>query len=189
MGRSDGFETADVSVDLFDDDRVRKLARRIGPAQMQTAMVVLVGTILGSWSEGRRVRADEAAPLWLPLELVGPAVDDLRSVGLLDRTGRVSVRSWARRYEPVRERRERNRERWSRYNASRTGGTADIPRGSRADTTASVPLLSDPIRPSRGRARETRSQATGETGGPVSLAEAMAATPFGAELLAKRGSS
>lgn len=188
MGRDEGFETADVAVDLFDDDRVRRLARRIGPEAMQTAMVVLVGTILASWSEGRRVKAEDAAPLWLPLELVEPAVDDLRSVGLLDRSGRVSARSWARRYEPVRERRQRNRERWARYNASRTGDTATVPRGSDAATRPSVPFRSDPIRTSRAPARGERRKATdgSTTEKPKAIGEVLEGTGF-REALAAAG--
>jgi hypothetical protein len=193
MGRDDGFETADVSVDLFDDDRVRKLARTVTVPELERAMIVYMAVLLASWREGRRVKPEDAVPLWLPSDRLVNAPELLRSVGLLDRQGRIPTKTWAKWYEPVRERRARNRDRWARYNASRTGGTAELPRGSDAATAPSVPFRSDPIRTSRarGRARDGSQESPEKrtTGGPVSLAEAMAATPFGAELLKRGGSS
>lgn len=195
MRRSDGdgFATADVSVSLLDDDRVRKLARSVEEPRVETAIVVYLAVLLASWREGRRVAAEDAVPLWLPLERLLDADEDLRSVGLLDRRSKIPARAWSKWYDPVEARRDRNRERWARYNASRTGGAAELPRGNGAATPPSVPFRSDPAvpsSPSRGSAKRTRSKTDDErttTGGPVSLADAMAATPFGAELLRLRG--
>lgn len=192
MARDEGFETADVSVDLFDDDRVRKLARSVTVPELERAMIVYMAVLLASWREGRRVKPEDAAPLWLPSDRLVNAPELLAGVGLLDRQGRIPARTWAKWYDPVRERRSRNRERWARYNAQRTGNTAELPRGSDAGTAPSVPFRSDPIRTSRarGRARDGSQESPTKTkGGPVSLAEAMAATPFGAELLKSKGGS
>jgi hypothetical protein len=192
MARHEGFEVADVSVHLFDDERVRKLARTVAVHELEEAMVVYVAVVLASWRDGRRVPAGDAVPLWLPPDRLAQPVEDLRAVGLLDKSGRIPSRTWAKWYEPVRERRDRNRDRWARYNAQRTGSTAELPRGSDAATAPSVPLRSSPIRSSRARGAKDGSQESREkttTGGPVSLAEAMAATPFGAELLRSKGGS
>jgi len=155
MGQDDGFETADVSVDLFDDDRVRKLARTVTVPELERAMIVYMAVLLARWREGRRVKPEDAVPLWLPSDRLVNAPELLRSVGLLDRQGRIPTKTWAKWYEPVRERRARNRDRWARYNASRTGGTAELPRGSDAATAPSVPFRSYPYLP-RARSRERR---------------------------------
>lgn len=192
MARHEGFEVADVSVHLFDDDRVRKLARTVTLEELERTMIVYVSVVLASWRDGRRVPVDDAVPLWLPPDRLVNAPELLRSVGLLDKSGRIPARTWAKWYEPVRERRDRNRDRWARYNAQRTGSTADVPRGSDAATASSVPLRSDPIRTSRARprARERSQETDGKTTTkPVSLADALAETPFGKELLARGSSS
>ena len=189
MRRSDGvgFSTADVSVGLFDDERVRKLARTVTVPELERAMIVYLSVLLASWREGKRVKPEDAVPLWLPADRLVNAPELLRSVGLLDKSGRIPARTWSKWYDPVEARRDRNRERWSRYNASRTGATAEVPRGNDAATRPSVPFRSVPVRssPSRGAKTRSKSEEKTTTGGPVSLAEAIAATPFGAEILAR----
>ncbi len=109
MSRDDGFPRADISVHLYDDDKVKRLYREMGGdlGRMGHAMMLCEVTLLASWRDGRRRTVHEAAPLWL-------AVDDellvaLVNVGLLDRSFRRPVRSWNAWFGPAYERREKRR--------------------------------------------------------------------------------
>lgn len=109
MSRDDGFVIADVSVHLYDDDKVKQLYRELGGdlGRMGHAMMLLEVTLLCSWRDGRRRTVDEAAPIWLTVddELVAALV----AVGLLDRTHRKPLRSWTAWFGPAWERREKRR--------------------------------------------------------------------------------
>jgi hypothetical protein len=141
MSRDDGFVVMDVSTDIVNDPKVRKLYRH-APDHAGAGFAAYIATMADSWRAGRRVSVDDAWPACIPFDK--PAVDALIHVGLLDRTGRIPVKSWRGWYEAARIRREKSRDRWRRYNEKRDADTTDVPRGSDADTATSVP----PVRPS-----------------------------------------
>lgn len=166
MSRDDGFAVMDVSTDLANDPKVRKLWR-YAPDHAGAAFLAYVATMGQSWKDGRRVTIDDAWPAHVPFDKA--AVEALVHVGLLDRAGRVTVKAWKGWYEPARERRERSRDRWARYNAQRNADTASLPRGTNADTASSVPsvLPSVPPEPSfrPSPARSTTLQEQGRENG------------------------
>lgn len=152
MGRDEGFAIADVSTALLDDGKVRHLWRLLAPdvSAMCEAMTVHEATLLASWREGRRVPAEQAAPIWLPVreEIVGRLVE----VRLLDRSHRIPSGSWNGWFSPAFERREAKRE------GGRRGGLAKAEHrasSARAELYPSVPSLPTvPSAPSRARARD-----------------------------------
>jgi hypothetical protein len=184
MGRSDGFVVADVSSGHFDDDKVRKLWRRLQPdaAAMCEAMTVHLAVVLASWRAGRRVTVEDALPLWLsPGEAT---VGVLADCGLLDRTGRIPMRSWNDWFGPAQSRKE------ARVEAGRLGGLAKAQRSSsgakatpeRRSTRPYRPSVpTDPSSPSRAPAREG-----GAATGPTSLADALNGTPLGEAIAARK---
>lgn len=135
MARDDGFKVADVASDLLDDVKVRKLWRCVGrdKAAMTEAVTIHVSVILGSWSAGRRVTVDEAAPVWLDVD---PAqVTALVDCGLLDVDNMLPVAAWRKWYGPASERRD------ARRVAGRAGGLARAEQAfSNALATAEQPL-------------------------------------------------
>jgi hypothetical protein len=141
MSRDDGFPVMDVSTDIVNDPKVRKLYRH-APDHAGTGFVAYVGTLSESWKAGRRVTVDDAWPACVAFDKA--AVEALIHVGLLDRTGRIPVKSWRGWFEAARVRREKSRERWRRYNEKRDADTAEVPRGNHVGTATSVP----PVRPS-----------------------------------------
>lgn len=188
MARDDGFAVADVATSYFDDEKVRQLWRRLAPdtGAMLEALGVHQSTLLASWREGRRVTVDAAAPIWLPIR--ESIVAELVAVGMLDRTQRVPARSWERWFGPARDRKR------ARVEAGRKGGLAKAeqnPSNARAVLYPSVrpsDRPSVPDRPADSKRPRARSGATARgASGPVTLADAMAATPFGQELLSRNG--
>lgn len=141
MSRDDGFAVMDVSSDIVNDPKVRKLYRH-APDHAGSAFAAYIATMGESWKAGRRVTVDDAWPAFLAFDRV--AVDALIHVGLLDARGRVTTKAWSGWFETARKRRETSRARWSRYNAKRDADTTVGPRGSDVDTATSVP----PVRPS-----------------------------------------
>jgi hypothetical protein len=179
MGRDDGFAIADVAVGYFDDEKVRRLWRRLSPdvGAMCEALALHQAALLASWREGRRVDVESAAPLWLPVRQ--ELVDHLTAVGLLDKTRRVSARSWSSWYGPAAQRREERRE------AGRKGGLAKAERlakaspkrsssSARAELYPSVPSV--PSEPSSARAA-ARGGGAARAAGPESLYELLEGTP------------
>jgi hypothetical protein len=138
MSRDDGFAVMDVSVDLADDPKVRKLWR-YAPDHAGAAFIAYVATMGESWKQGRRVTIDDGWPAHVPF--CQPAVDALLHVGLLDKGGRVSVNAWRGWFEVAKSRRDKSRDRWARYNAQRNADTASLPRGSDVGTASSVPSV------------------------------------------------
>lgn len=136
MSRDDGFAVMDVSTDIVNDPKVRKLFRH-APAHAPGGFVAYVSTVAESWKAGRRVTIDDAWPSILPFSK--PAVEALVHVGLLDRTGRIPPKTWRGWYETAHGRREASRERWRRANEKRHAEATLVPRGSDADTDATVP--------------------------------------------------
>lgn len=180
MSRDDGFPVADVSTSHLDDPKVRALWRELGPDQgrMARALVLHLAVVLASWGHGCRVTVHEASPVWQEIDPV--LVDALVSARLLDRAGRIPIRSWNGWFGPAATRRETLRERWRRANTKRTQGdsaaTARIPRG-KNDVPLPPSVPSDrTVRPARARARdEAPSNGANGEKRPGALRDAMAA--------------
>lgn len=136
--RDDGFAIMDVSTSICDDPKFRRLARE-NPEMVAPAFTAYVATMAESWRVGRRVPVEDAWPGFLPFS--EPVCDALRGVGLIDARGLLTVKAWRGWFEPARERRQKSRDRWTRYNANRTGDTTHPPRGSDVDTATSVPTV------------------------------------------------
>jgi hypothetical protein len=179
--RDEGFAVMDVSTSICDDPKFRRLARE-HPEHIASGFVAYVATMAESWRTGRRVRVEDAWPSVLPF--VPESAGALRDVGLLDRAGKVPMKTWAGWFDPAARRRESSRERWRRYNAQRDkhpppdADTTDIPRGSDVDTATSVPPVpSGPTGPSAPPDRDARANgakpesvqehATTKRGGPI----------------------
>lgn len=144
MSRDDGFSIMDVSVDLATDAKVKKLWRH-APDHAGAAFIAYVATMGESWKEGRRVTIDDSWPAFVPFDKAACAA--LVEVGLIDKSGKVTVKAWKSWYEIARDRRTKSRDRWARYNAQRDAVQTPVPRGSDAVTASSVPPVL-PILPS-----------------------------------------
>lgn len=155
MSRDDGFAVMDVSVDIVNDPKIRKLYRH-SPEHAGAGFAAYIATMGESWKAGHRVTVEDAWPAFLPFDPA--AVAAMIHVGLLDAKGLVSSKAWRSWFTPAQSRREAVRERWRRANEKRlhpstndsaatTTETAPSPRGSRADTGAnhSVPFRSDSV--------------------------------------------
>lgn len=147
MSRDDGFTVMDVSTDIVNDPKVRKLFR-VSPDHAPAAFIAFIATLGESWKAGRRVRIDDSWPGYLDYDQ--GAVDALMTVGLVDRRGLLSLKAWEGWFGVAKTRRDVSRERWRRENERRRGDrvvTAELPRGNGADTEATVPLRSSPTVP------------------------------------------
>jgi len=152
--RGEGFTRADIDVGLLSDPKMRRLQRQLLPdnARICRAITVHVACVLSSWQRGERVTAEDAAPEWMdPAE----AIEDLKSVGLLDRGARVAPRAWNKWFGEANKRREDARTRWRRANENRAV-TSRLPRGDSAVTSPQSVRQSDSqsVRPARVGARE-----------------------------------
>jgi len=150
MSRDDGFAVMDVSSDIVNDPKVRKLFR-LSPDHANAAFVAFIATLGESWKAGRRVNITDAWPGYLTFDQ--DAVDALVSVGLLDRRGLLSLRAWEGWFGIAKTRRETARDRWRRANEKRHADAAMVPRGNGADTEATVPIRSSPTRSVEGYTR------------------------------------
>jgi hypothetical protein len=159
VSRDDGFAVMDVSTDIVNDPKIRKLWR-YAPDHASAAFTAYIATMAESWKAGRRVSVDDAWPAFLPFDQA--AVEALVHVRLLDRTGRVTMKAWSGWFEPVLSRRMASRERWARANANRNADATGLPRGSDADTDANRSVPSSPSVPpvpdrlNNGLGEETR---------------------------------
>lgn len=149
MSRDEGFAIMDVSVDIANDPKVRKLFRH-APDHAPAAFMAYVATMGESWRSGRRVNVDDAWPPALPFSK--PAIEALVHVELLDPAGTIPTRTWRGWFVVAQRRRTKARDRWARYNTEHRGsrtngddGTTPLPRGSDDGTATSVP----PVPPSR----------------------------------------
>ena len=108
MSREDGFQVADLDINLLHDPKVRVLWRILHePGAMAHAMLLYVAVILASWGTGDRQTIAEAAPIWL--DAPDDLVDALHQAGLLDGDGRIPVHAWAGWFDPAYQRREARR--------------------------------------------------------------------------------
>ena len=116
-GPPDGFPTADIDVGLFDDPKVRRLARRVGdPVRTLAALSVYISVVLESWRRGERATATDASPAWVPDADLDGIVNALADVGLLDAEGFLPEAAFEGWFRPAQRRREERRE------AGRRGG-------------------------------------------------------------------
>lgn len=122
MSRDDGFSVMDMSTDIANDPKFRKVYR-LDPCQVAPAFMAYLATVAESWKAGRRVTAEDAWPPLLPFD--GAILQAMMAVGLLDRSGKVPLRAWLGWYEGARKRREGSRESWRRYNEKRRQREAD----------------------------------------------------------------
>lgn len=174
MSRDDGFDVADVATGLYDDPKVKALWRALGDrGRMGHALTLHMATVLASWRHGCRVTVQEAVPVWLEPDV--ELVTALQSARLLDKAGKLPIRSWKGWFEPASERRDKVRGRWTRANERRRQAAAEVAarlqRGYNAGTTTPVrPTVRPTVRPSV-RAREAVQGTNERTNGMVPLAE------------------
>ena len=181
--RDDGFAVADVSTSYYDDDKVRELWRILegDVSAMCEAMTMHNATVIGSWRVGRRVTVNQAAPLWLPVR--EPIVEALVSARLLDRSRKVPPRSWAGWFGPAEARREERRE------AGRRGGIAKAKRTASSATAELYPTgrqAGPSVKPTDLPRARARGGAARRGNGPANLGEALAGTPLGEAIAARR---
>ena len=148
MSRDDGFAVMDVSTDLVNDPKVRKLYRH-APDHADRAVVAYVSTMAESWKAGRRVSVDDAWPAFVPFDQ--SAVAALVHVKLIDGRGMVTAKAWRGWFDPANERRRKSRAKWKRANDKRhadamgdgdtTMNTPESPRGSAAVTPSPAPSV------------------------------------------------
>jgi hypothetical protein len=161
MPRSEGFAVMDVSTDIVNDPKFRKLQRHAADA-VGTAFTAYIALVAESWKAGRRVRLDDAWPAFLPFDVA--AAESLEHAGLIDKSGLLPIKAWRSWFDPANERRRAARDSWNRSKAIRHDDavpnaddlthTASKTRGIRAVTAApgpSVPVRSGPSVPDDGR--------------------------------------
>lgn len=177
MARDEGFTIADIASDYYDDEKIRRLWRRLqDPGDMCEATTVHKATVLASWKEGKRVTVEEAVPLWLAAR--PEIVSALMAVGLLDRGRRVPSRSWSEWYEPARLRREARRAGGRNGGLAKAAASQAVAKPKPGSTRPAVRPVRPSVRPDKPFSpRSPASPAGGERGGP-SFREALAAEGF-----------
>lgn len=167
--RSDGFAVMDVSTSICEDPKFRRI-QRDSPGRLAPAFMAYMATMAESWQAGRRVTIEDAWPAVLPFDEA--VVEALKTARLLDAAGRISAKSWREWFDAAFQRRESARERWRRANANRSVGAAQLPRGSDADTGATVTYRSVPSESRDSAAAkpggESRVRANGQRPDPIS---------------------
>lgn len=118
MSRDDGFAVMDMSTDIINDPKFRKL-NRLHNGSTPIAFMAYVAVIAESWKAGRRVTVENAWPALIPFD--NAICQAMCDVGLVDRSGRIPLRAWQGWYAQAHKRREASRESWRKYNASRRG--------------------------------------------------------------------
>lgn len=166
MSRDDGFAVMDVSTDLVNDPKIRKLYRH-APDHADRAVVAYLSTMGESWKAGRRVNVDDAWPAFIPFDQ--SAVAALVHVGLIDGRGMVMSKAWRGWFGPADDRRRKARAKWKRANDKRhaeamgeggdTDATPESPRGTTAVTPSPVP--SAPSVPPEGSTTTSVSEGRG----------------------------
>jgi hypothetical protein len=153
MTRPNGFTTADIAVNLLNDPKFSRLARRQNDCHATDhAFAIYLSTVLAGWGTGDRARATDNLPWWhdLPDDGNGQVLADMVTVGLLDADFRIPEAAWANWFGPAAARRERWKE------GGRKGGLATQSERSQASATLE-PGLSHPKPLQDGRDRTGRS--------------------------------
>lgn len=112
--RDDGFAIMDVSTSICDDPKFRRIARE-RPDLVGTAFTAYMATMAESWRIGRRVGIEDAWPAVLPYS--ADAAEIMVAVGLLDKRGVLSPKAWRGWFEPARNRRDKSRADWRKWQA------------------------------------------------------------------------
>lgn len=154
MSRDGGFTVMDVSTDILNDPKFRKL-QRLYPDLVAPCVAAYLAVMAESWKAGRRVSIEDGWPSILPYEARAQAA--LEDVGLIDRRGCLPVKAWDGWFGPAQQRRKASRDRWERYNAKRNAANTpsdtqptSLPRGNHVATATSVPSVpTDPSVPFR----------------------------------------
>src|SRR5581483_6077678 len=103
MSRDEGFAVMDISVDIVNDPKVRRLFRERSD-EAAPAFVAYVAMLGESWRAGRRVSIEDSWPAALPF--VSDVVDALKHVKLIGARGFISARAWRGWFVPANARRE-----------------------------------------------------------------------------------
>lgn len=160
MSSGPGFDVMDVDVALVNDPKFRRIARELGrPEHVAPAIAAYVALLGESWKAAGRARIEDA---WPPLLVFDPAVvESMRAVKLIDRTGRIPVHAWDRRFTDAFRRKQLANERYRRYNEKRGKpgqsstnddvATTSEPRGNDMVTTTPTDRSVRPSVPSEGR--------------------------------------
>lgn len=120
MSRDDGFQIADVDTGLYEDPKVKALARRLrDPIQTAVHVALFEALLLGSWGAGERIELEEAAPAWWT-EPVDEVRANLTAVEMIDAEGRIPELAWGRWFGPAYDRRQKRRA--SGAKGGQTGG-------------------------------------------------------------------
>jgi hypothetical protein len=95
----DGFRVMDVSTDIHNDPKWRRIAR-IHPEQSLPAFASYVALLAESWKKQERLVLDEDVwPIWF--EYDANVVSTMVEVGLLGKDRRITRKAWAAWVEPV----------------------------------------------------------------------------------------
>jgi len=133
VSRDDGFAVMDVSTDIANDPKFRRLHRQ-APRCVPVGFMAYLAVLGESWKAGRRVAVVDAWPVVLDFDEI--VVAAMKAAGLLDRRGFIPVKAWDSWFSIAVERRNKARDRWARYNAKRDADTAFQPRGSDVSTAS-----------------------------------------------------
>jgi hypothetical protein len=151
MSRDDGFAVMDVSTDIVNDPKFRRLHRQ-NPEHVIAGFLAYVATMGESWKAGRRVPVADAWPVILPYDEA--VIGSMVASELLDAKGLIPAKTWSGWFGPAQKRRKATRDRWRRANEKRgaentnnSAQSAPEPRGNSADTGAipSVPSVSQSV--------------------------------------------
>lgn len=115
MGRNDGFQIADIDVQLLRDPKLRALHRTLGADDARAAQLLYLAVILTSWETGRRVSIDDA----IAFEDRTPERVAALKTDLLDAEGMVPQATWDSWFRPAWDRRERSRDNAKKTNTKR----------------------------------------------------------------------
>jgi hypothetical protein len=156
MTRGPGFETMDVDVAVVNDPKFKRIARA-RPDHLMPAFMAYIALLGQSWKDAERATIADAWPPLIPFD--PDVVESMTTAQLVDRTGRIPIPAWRKRFTEANRRRQTARERWARYNERRPksgnpnttddAATTSLPRGRNAVTATSVPTV--PTVPSEGR--------------------------------------
>lgn len=139
--RDDGFAIMDVSTSICDDPKFRRIARE-RPDLVGVAFTAYLATMAESWRIGRRVGIEDAWPAVLPYDAEAAAL--LIAVGLLDKRGVLSPKAWRGWFEPARNRRDKSRADWRKWQALHRQGQGGV--STDTDPDKSIPSV-PPVRP------------------------------------------
>jgi hypothetical protein len=181
-GRERGFQWADIDTGLLRDEKLRRIRREL-PQISDRVTLAYIALILESWAEGKRLTVEEAAPEWL--DVSSALVDALRTVKLVDRSGRIPAATWREWYERAAAARERLR--CAAQVAGRASAQARVERSlNNRSTIANHPVRAD--RSKRLEESKAGRAATRQPSQPTSIRELLPPPP-GYKIDSSKGST